>query len=74
MDVPQHPKWQLADLLLDKPLDEWVAERRTEIGWKSWDRMALELRHVTEGRVVLAGNTLRRWFPEHARSNGKKAA
>lgn len=74
MDDPLHPKRQLAEILLDRPLDEWVAERRTAHGWKSWDRMALELRVVTEGRVRLTGNTLRRWFVAGIENDGRSAA
>lgn len=74
VDEPLNAKRQLAEILLDRPLDDWVAERRTPHGWKSWDRMALELRVVTEGRVVIAGNTLRRWFSGGIQDDGRSAA
>lgn len=53
------PAQHLADLLLDRPVEEWARERRAR--GLSWRRIALELRDVTGGKVDVAPATLIAW-------------
>lgn len=53
---------RLADLVLERPLSGWVAERR-ERG-DSWRRIAIDLERDTDGQVTVTDETLRSWFPD----------
>lgn len=53
-------KAQLAGLILQVPLGEWVTDKRDH--GHSWDSIALDLGLATEGRVRYSGEHLRRLF------------
>jgi hypothetical protein len=53
-------KQRLADLVLGRPLAEFVAERRAnEVAWR---RIGREVLDATDGTVEISGETLRAWF------------
>jgi len=56
------PTHRYADVLLERPLAELVAERRS--AGVSWRRISLELRDATNGEIDVTYETLRSWFPE----------
>lgn len=56
------PAHRLADVLLDQPLADYVADRRRD--GASWRRISLDLRDDTDGQVDITYETLRAWFPE----------
>lgn len=56
------PKRQLAELLLNEPLDRFVRTRRA--AGHAWRQIAIELRDATDGRVDVTGESLRSWFPD----------
>lgn len=53
----------LAGLLLDRPLAEYVAEKRSQERprW-SWQNIADQLAADTENQVVLSAEMLRQWY------------
>lgn len=53
-------KAQLAGLILEVPLEDWVNEKRDYS--KSWDSIAIDLAIATGGRVTYSGEHLRRLF------------
>lgn len=53
-------KAQLAGLILEVPLEDWVTEKR-DFG-QSWDSIAIDLAIATGGRVRYSGEHLRRLF------------
>lgn len=55
-----------ADVVLDRPLADYVAERRGN--GVSWRRISLDLRDDTDGEIDITYETLRAWFPELART------
>lgn len=59
MPVPT-AKQRLADLILGRPLAEFVAERRAND--IAWSRIARELRDATDGAVEVSRESLREWF------------
>jgi hypothetical protein len=63
-------KAQLAGLILEVPLGDWVTARR-DYG-KSWDTIAADLAIATAGRVRYSGEHLRRLF-KPASVNGEAA-
>lgn len=54
------PRQRLADVLLGRPLEEWVAERRA--AKQSWRAVARELEEATGGAVAVTEVTLRAWM------------
>lgn len=56
----QTAKQRLADLILGRPLAEFVAERRASD--VSWRRISRELLDSTDGAVDISGESLRSWF------------
>lgn len=51
---------RLANLILGRPLAEFVAERRADDA--SWARIAKDLREATDGAVDVSRESLREWF------------
>lgn len=58
------PAKQLADLLLEEPVEGWVRQRRDRDRPLSWRRISLELRDATDGKVDVAPVTLMAWAPD----------
>ena len=57
---------RLADITLGRPLDEYVAEKRTARPRWSWRLIAQQLSEDTDGDIQLSHQTLRLWFGENA--------
>lgn len=53
------PRQVLADLLLKRPVEEYIAERRAE--GRSWAKVARDLYEATGGQVDVADETVRAW-------------
>jgi hypothetical protein len=53
---------QLADIVLDRPVEEYVAERR-EAG-RSWRMVTRDLAEATGGRIDVTEVTLRSWMAD----------
>jgi hypothetical protein len=58
----------LADFLLDKPLSDYVREKRTGRPKWSWADIAAQLSDDTGSKVDVSGETLRLWFASDERS------
>ena len=56
----QTAKQRLADLVLGRPLAEFVAERRASD--MAWRRISRELLDATDGAIDISGESLRSWF------------
>jgi len=56
----QTAKQRLADLVLGRPLAEFVAERRAD--GTAWRRIAQDLTDATDGSLDISGESLRSWF------------
>ncbi len=56
------PTHQLADLLLDEGLREFVFSRRR--AGVAWRKVARDLYERTDKRIDVAHETLRNWFPD----------
>jgi hypothetical protein len=52
----------LADVLLGRPLVEYVGEKRSGRPRWSWSLIAEQLVDDTGGKVAVTGETLRLWF------------
>lgn len=61
-------KQRLADLILERPLAEFVAERRAND--VSWRRISRDLSDQTAGAVEISGESLRSWFCDDLESAG----
>ena len=56
------PTRQLAELILNQPIQEWITARRAEgLSWRSLER---ELYRETDGRVNTTYETIRKWANE----------
>lgn len=53
------PSMRLADILLDEPVDRWIAEQRAS--GLSWRRIAFALRDATDGQLEISDQTLISW-------------
>lgn len=53
---------QLAGILLQRPLVDYVADKRAE--GLAWRKIATALRTDTEGRISVSHEVLRLWFGE----------
>lgn len=53
-------KQRLADLVLGRPLGDFVAERRAD--GKAWRRISRDLADATDGAIEISGESLRSWF------------
>jgi len=62
MSEPLTAKQMLAELILEQPLAEYVAEKRTAIPQWSWRLIAEHLSIDTEGKVDVTHETLRTWY------------
>lgn len=60
------PLQRLASHLLDRPVEEWIAERREYDYRRSWRVIANELARVTDRQVVVSGEALRQWYEDLA--------
>lgn len=60
MSANVSPIQELAALLLERPLDEYVAEKRDAS--RSWRLIARDLMDDTDGKVDVTEQTLRNWF------------
>jgi hypothetical protein len=60
------PTQQLASLKLGRPLDEYVAEKRSARPRWSWSLIAEQLATDTDGQVSITGEALRLWYGEVA--------
>ena len=57
-------KQQLATILLEEPVNDWIAERRS-YGY-SWREVAKMLATATDGHVVISHEACRMWSQEDA--------
>lgn len=55
---------RLAELTLGRPLDEYVAEKRSARPRWSWRLIASQLAEDTGGEIQLSHQTLRVWFAD----------
>lgn len=55
---------QLASILLEQPVGEWIAACRQD-GY-TWRLVAVKLAHETGGRIRLSHETVRKWAEESA--------
>lgn len=53
---------RLAELLLGRPLSEYVIEKRTSVPRWTWRLIAEQLATDTEGDVQVSHETLRQWY------------
>jgi hypothetical protein len=60
------PTQRLAALLVGRPLDEYVTEKRTATPKWSWELIAEQLAADTNGQVNVSREALRRWYGEVA--------
>lgn len=51
--------YRLTSILLEQPVDEWIAERRAE--GMSWRRVAFTLRDITGNEIDVAPQTIVEW-------------
>lgn len=59
------PRQRLAERHLDRPLGEWVSDRRDR--GESWATIAEALADATDGDVEISREAIRLWFvPEDA--------
>lgn len=54
------PTQRLAEVLLDVPLERFVADRRA--ARRSWRLIARDLNEATQGQVDVTHETLRLWY------------
>ena len=54
----------LAELLLERPLAEYVAEKRNARPRWPWRLIAEQLEYDTEGKVIVSHEALRQWYPD----------
>lgn len=53
---------RLAEVLLERPLAEYVAEKRAAVPQWPWRLIAKQLATDTEGQVSVSHTALRRWY------------
>ena len=58
------PHQRMASLLLGKPVDVWIRERRAT--GRSWRLIARDLYEATGGQVDVTHEALRRWIERSA--------
>lgn len=58
----------LAEAVLGRPLDEYVAEKRTARPRWSWSLIAEQLSDDTAGKAAITGETLRLWYGDFERA------
>lgn len=56
------PLQQLAGYLLERPLSEYVAEKRSGRPIWTWQEIAEQISDDTNGQVIVTRQTLRRWY------------
>ena len=56
------PNQRLAERILQRPLNEYVSEKRDAIPKWSWGLIAEQLSTDTDGEVAISGEALRLWF------------
>lgn len=64
MPPTETPTQRLAAMLLGQPVHTWISERR--IGGSSWRTIAVDLKHATNGQVVVSHEAVRQWSEERA--------
>lgn len=52
-------KRRLADLIMGRPVNDFIAERR--VAGVSWRQIKAELEQATDGQIKVQHETLRRW-------------
>lgn len=67
---PTPPRQRLADLILGRPVLDFIAEQRTS--GLSYRRIALDLRDATSGEIDVTDVTIRNW--RRAALNSQDAA
>ena len=60
------PTQHLATVLLDRPLADYVTEKRTVRPRWAWNLIAEQLAADTDGRVNITGEALRQWYGTEA--------
>ncbi len=55
-------KQRLAEVLLDRPMSEYIAEKRTATPKWPWRLIATQLALDTDGQVEVTHETLRQWY------------
>jgi len=58
------PRQQLAEVLIDQPLIEYVRVKREARPRWSWALIAQQLSEDTDGKVAVTGQALRTWFAD----------
>lgn len=62
------PTQRLAEVVLGRPLDQYVAEKRQSRPRWSWSLIAEQLADDTSGQVTVSAEILRVWFGEAERA------
>lgn len=68
----QSPTYRLADILLKGRLADYVHDARG--AGKSWRRIAIDLRDLTNTEIDVTHETLRSWFPDEPDDENGEAA
>jgi hypothetical protein len=56
------PSQLLAELLLNQPLDDYIADKRASRPQWSWRLIAEQIGIDTAGKVNVTGETVRQWY------------
>ena len=64
MSTRMTPTQQVAELILGRPLAEYVAEKRSARPRWPWRLIAEQLATDTDGQVTVTHEALRSWFPD----------
>lgn len=74
MSPPTSPTQVLAEVLLDRPLVEYVAEKRNATPRWPWRLIAEQLTTDTDGKVSVSGEWLRSSFDAAAAERAEAAS
>lgn len=59
--TPEHTQ-ELASILLKRPLDQYVLEKRNARPHFTWEMIAEDLAADTNGRIRVSAGTVRNWY------------
>lgn len=65
---------RLAEVLLGRPLAEYVAEKRAAVPQWPWRLIATQLATDTDGQVSVSHTALRRWYGDDLNTDLEAAA
>jgi hypothetical protein len=63
-----NPNQTLAELILGRPLAEYVIEKRTARPRWPWRMIAEQLAEDTDGKVTVTHEALRNWYPDEVQA------